>query len=268
MEQIDQQNAFRENRRVLQHFGWRCYIDGTGHTWFCSEEHNQWSREFPLLFVFLSSDLKQELQRLFTQPAPEARPSQHSPSPIGPSSSSSSHQYCGVVTSISPTSRSSPLAYVTSSSPTSRSSLLAYVPSWNDCSWHRTYSWEGVPFPTTHNGRITEENVIMTEKGLASALTSIQDTLFRLDNVGFKFFYSVVWRRFRLGHVHVTHMATKTGKYCGMELACSACCRYVCVGWNSKRSTRTELQEARATLLSYTSGCQYTRPGSDDLPQR
>ena len=172
MEQIDQQNAFRENRRVLQHFGWRCYTDWTGNTFYYSEEHKLWSREFPL-FVFLSSDLKQELQRLFTQPAPEARPSQHSPSPIGPSSSSSSHQYCEVVTSISPTSRSSPLAYVTSSSPTSRSSLLAYVPSWNDCSWHRTYSWEGVPFPTTHNGRITEENVIMTEKGLASALTSI-----------------------------------------------------------------------------------------------
>ena len=107
----------------------------------------------------MSSDLKQELQRLFTQPAPEARPSQHSPSPIGPSSSSSSHQYCEVVTSISPTSRSSPLAYVTSSSPTSRSSLLAYVPSWNDCSWHRTYSWEGVPFPTIHNGYITDRNV-------------------------------------------------------------------------------------------------------------
>ena len=161
IDQIDQQNAFFQNRRVLQRC---CTDDRTGHTFYYSEEHKRRSREFPL-FVFLSSDLKQERrehQRLFTQPAPEARPSQHSPSPIGPSSSSSSHQYCGVVTSISPTSRSSPLAYVTSSSPTSRSSLLAYVPSWNDCSWHRTYSWEGVPFPTTHNGRITEENVTMT----------------------------------------------------------------------------------------------------------
>ena len=76
MEQTDQQNAFRENRRVLQHFGWRCSIDGTGHTWFCSEETNQWSREFPL-FALLSSDLKQEVHRMFTQPAPRPSPSRH-----------------------------------------------------------------------------------------------------------------------------------------------------------------------------------------------
>ena len=56
MELIDQQNAFRENRRVLQHFGWRIHKDGKGHTWFCSEETNHRRREFPL-FAVLSSDI-------------------------------------------------------------------------------------------------------------------------------------------------------------------------------------------------------------------
>ena len=164
------------------------------------------------------------------------------------------------------TSSPPPLAIVPTSSPPPL--IVPMMTMINDCSWHQTCSWAGAPFPTIHNGYITDRNVITTEQGLASALTSIQDTWFFLDNVGFKFFYSVVWRRFRLGHVHVTYMATRTGKYCGFELACSACCRYVCVGWNSKRSTRTELQEAMATLLSYISGCDYIRPGPGVLPQR
>ena len=56
MEQIDQQKAYSENQAVLEFFGWRCHKDGKGHTWFGSEETNQWSREFPL-FALLSSDI-------------------------------------------------------------------------------------------------------------------------------------------------------------------------------------------------------------------
>ena len=100
MELIDQQNAFRENRRVLQHFGWKIHEDGKGHTWFSSPKTNQWSREFPL-FALLSNDLKQEVHRLLAQPAPRpssshslvSSPSRHRPPPpppIGPSSSYSS----------------------------------------------------------------------------------------------------------------------------------------------------------------------------------
>ena len=137
----------------------------------------------------------------------------------------------------------------------------------NDCSWHRTCDWAGQPFPSMHNGFITNENVTTTEHRLLSVLTSLQDLLFKADNKGYNFFYSVVARRFKFGHVHVSYMAT-TGKYIGMELACKCCCRYVCVEVNSKWGTFTELQEVRATLLSFISGCEYTRPGSDDLPQR
>ena len=93
MELIDQQKALSENRAVLGHFGWKCCEDEKGH-WFCSEETKQWSREFPL-FALLSSNLKQEVHRLFTQPAAKAPPSKkrvhamlapsQSPPPIGPS---------------------------------------------------------------------------------------------------------------------------------------------------------------------------------------
>ena len=147
---------------------------------------------------------------------------------------------------------------------------LAIVPMMtmtNDCSWHQTCSWAGQPFPTMHNGFITFENVITTEQRLLSALTSLQHTLFSGDMKGFNTFYSVVMRRFRFGHVHISYNATSR-KYITVELVCKCCCRYVGVNVNSKWGTFTELQEARATLLSFISGCQYTRPGSDDLPQR
>ena len=134
----------------------------------------------------------------------------------------------------------------------------------NDCSWHQTVSWAGASFLTIHNEFIT---LITTEQRLATALQSLQDLLFKADNTGYKFFYSVLSRRLKFGHVHLSHMAT-TGKYVGMELACSCCCRYVCVEFKSKWDTLTELQEVRATLLSFISGCEYTRPGSDALPQR
>ena len=118
-----------------------------------------------------------------------------------------------------------------------------------------------------HNGFITFENVITDEQRLLSALTPLQHTLFFADNVGFKFFYSVVTQRFKLGHVHVSYMATP-GKYVNMELACSCCCQIVVREFDSRCATLTALQEVRATLLSFISGCEYTRPGSDALPQR
>ena len=159
MEQIDQQNAFRENRRVLQHFGWRCSIDGTGHTWFCSEETNQWSREFPL-FALLSSDLKQEVHRLFTQPAAKAPPSKkrvHTrlPTPprrIGPSCSHSSHEAPppppGPPPPINNQIHQSSGACVTSTASPPPLAIVPMTPNMNDCSRHQTCSWAGQPFPT------------------------------------------------------------------------------------------------------------------------
>ena len=84
MEQIDQQKAYSENQAVLEHFGWRCHKDGKGHTWFGSEETNQWSREFPL-FALLSSDLSQEVHRLLTESKKRVRTRLPPPPPsIGP----------------------------------------------------------------------------------------------------------------------------------------------------------------------------------------
>ena len=120
---------------------------------------------------------------------------------------------------------------------------------------------------TVHNGCIKVENVITTEDRLSSALTSLQDTLFRDDSTGFNFFYAVITQIFKFGMVNISHMNTGS-KQTGMELACKCCYRYVCMEVNWKWDGFTELQKARATLLSFISGCQYTRPGSDDLPQR
>ena len=82
----------------------------------------------------------------------------------------------------------------------------------NDCSWHQTVSWAGAPFLTIHNEFIT---LITTEQRLATALQSLRDLLFYADNTGYSFFNSVVTRRFKFGHVHVSHMAMR-GKQMGM----------------------------------------------------
>ena len=115
-----------------------------------------------------------------------------------------------------------PPPYVTSSPPPA-----------NDCSWHQMDSWAGAPFLTIHNEFVT---LITTEQRLATALQSLQDLLFKADNTGYKFFYSVVTRRFKFGHVHVSYMATP-GRYVNMELACGCCWRYVCVEFNSRSAT-------------------------------
>ena len=41
----------------------------------------------------------------------------------------------------------------------------------------------------------------------------------------------------------------------GMGLVCPCCCRYVNVEFNSKKGTISEMEEARATLLTFVSGC-------------
>ena len=122
--------------------------------------------------------------------------------------------------------------------------------------------------PTVPDGFIKDNVTIKTDDKLQSALTSLQDKLFSWDMKGFNTFYSVVMLRFRFGHVRISYNATSS-KNMNIEFTCKCCCRYVgVVDVNSKWGTVTELQEARATLLSFISGCQYTRPGSDDLPQR
>ena len=163
------------------------------------------------------------------------------------------------------TSSPPPLAIVPTSSPPPL--IVPKMTMINDCSWHQTCSWAGQPFPTMHNGYITFDNVIKTEQRLDSSLTSLQDKLFVADMKGFNSFYSVLTQRFKLRHVHVSYEAT-TGKYVDMDLACSRCCRHIGIEFNSGWSTPSKLQEVRAALLSFISGCKYTRPGSDALPQR
>ena len=155
---------------------------------------------------------------------------------------------------------------------------------------HAACSWAGQPFLRDHWIHVSE-NPITTEHSLLEALRALDDTLFLADNKGYDIFSSVVMQRFKLGHVHASHGSYHENEFMfdsthgclclmeleppclySMELACKCCGRYVRVyyalGCPERCSTLTELQEARATLLSFISGCQYTRPGSDDLPQR
>ena len=121
-------------------------------------------------------------------------------------------------------------------------------------------------FPTVPNGFIKDDVTIKTDEQLQSSLTSLQDRLFAWDSKGFNTFYRVVMQQYRFGHVRISYIS---GKNITVELMCRCCCRYVGVtDVNPKWGTVTELQEARATLLSFISGCEYTLPGSDNLPQR
>ena len=253
---------------------------------FCSVETNQCSREFP------SNDLKQEVRRLLAQPAQATKekrgakvssPSRHRPPPpppIGPSSSYSSEPPPPAVQLSSgpppppppyppPYTNNQIHQYTSDTSSPPDTIIVPMMTMTNDCSWHETCSWTGATFPIGPQ----RSTLITTEQRLATALQSLQDLLFFGKDSrcfwqkSYNDFNSVVTRRFKFGHVHVSYMAT-SGKYVNMELACSCCCRYVCVEFNSKWATLTELQEVRATLLSFISGCEYTRPGSDALPQR
>ena len=86
-----------------------------------------------------------------------------------------------------------------------------------------------------------------------------------MDNTGYNFFTSVVTQRYNFGHVDVNYVEGQDDNRVMMELRCGGCWRYVCVEFDSRSATNHELQQIRATLLSYISGCEYTRPGSDAL---
>ena len=136
----------------------------------------------------------------------------------------------------------------------------------NDCSWHTAVPWSGFAWPATHHGYITDENVVTSASTLVVNLQSLRDRLFWDSMSGWDFFEPVVHQRFRAGHLHVKFMATG-GKYVGIELACARCCKRTCIEVNTKWDTDEMKDEARATLLSYISGCDYYVPGSRALRQ-
>ena len=117
---------------------------------------------------------------------------------------------------------------------------------------------------TFHNEFIT---LITTEQRLAEALTLLDESLFKAENTGYEFFHRVVTERSNFHHVHVSCMVTPK-RYVNMELACSRCGKYVARELDSRHATLAELQEIRATLFSFITGCKYTQPGSDAPPQR
>ena len=137
----------------------------------------------------------------------------------------------------------------------------------NDCKWHNGLSYLGLPFPVLHNGYVTDENTVMSVERLRQVLQSLQDAIFYLDMKGYKFFSTVLTQRFQQGHVHIAHQYS-SGKYLAMEVSCACCCMYTCVEVNTKYATQLEMEHARAILLSFFNGCEYTMPGSNALPQR
>ena len=136
----------------------------------------------------------------------------------------------------------------------------------NDCGWHTTNMWSGSPWPACLVGYIAEENVVMNASALENKLRSLRGRLFWNSSKGWQFFETVVTQRFRAGHAHIKFMAT-TGKYLGVELSCARCCRYTCIEVNPGWESDERLDVARATLLSYITGCEYFRPGSGGLRQ-
>ena len=120
-----------------------------------------------------------------------------------------------------------------------------------------------------NNGCTHVGYLILADDRLSSALTSLENTLFLHDHTGFNDFYHVITRIFRNGMVQISHHHS-TGGNITVELMCEYCCRYVIVEDVNSRwdSTDTELQEARATLLSFFSGCPFIHPQSNLLQQR
>ena len=149
-------------------------------------------------------------------------------------------------------------------SPFSMSSKMVTIQA--DCSWHTATSWSGVEWPTTQHGFITDGNVVTNSITLEANLQSLRDRLFWNGQQGWEFFQSVVNQRFSAGHLHVKFMAT-AGKYVGIELACARCWKRTCIQVNTKWAAPEMKDEARATLLSYISGCEYYVPGSGTLRQ-
>ena len=113
-----------------------------------------------------------------------------------------------------------------------------------------------------HNGFITFENVITTEQRLVAALQSLKLTLRIADNNRWWIFYSTVIQCFRLGHVRVSSKTSE--EEVGMGLECPCCCGYVYVEFK-KKGTILEMEEARASLLPFISGCKLSDHDLDRL---
>ena len=263
MKEIDQEKALRENDVVLKLFGWMCYKDWNGYSWYYCEKMNQRSREFPL-FAILNPDPMQKVYRLFTQAAP--RPSSFPPPPIMSqnsyvlepigSSSYSSSSSCSCCSSAAPRPSSFPPPPIRSSSSISEPPPLAVQQSSHEPPSrppptpppppHRRTSVSPLQLPmvlhpalandyTWHRSvswagvpflRTRSEFItqIMNGQRLAWALQSLWNVLFHADNTGCNCFTSVVMQRFDYGHVCVNYTATES--HVDFELACRCCWSY------------------------------------------
>ena len=261
--EYNQEVCQKVNTEVLSRYGWRTYCDRAGKVWYSSEEH--WSRQFPL-FAIMSDNLKEKLLKTIDEhddhgaskatPSPSGSPRQPSPEPPPAGSLPSGIPPPPPVPPPQALALVSPFLMMSSS----------MVPIQNDCSWHATKSWTGQEWPTAHQGYVADENAVTSGEHLEGKLQSLRDCLFWDGMQGWEFFDSVVTQRFRAGHIHVKFMATGA-KHCGIELACARCCRWSCISVNTKWITPKAKDEARATLLSYISGCEYYVPGSRALRQ-
>ena len=282
---INQDEAFEQNQRILELFGWKEFRMGDV-IWYENHETGEWSWEFPGIVIKDLIEQKLLNQLVVAEAPPVVDKELTPPRPPPPSSSSSSHsglphnwevvdchkapppprdppppienqQALGVPSSTS--------RIVTSSPPPSAIVRMNI----NVCSSHRTHSWTGQPFMTMNNGCTHVGYLILADDRLSSALTSLENTLFLHDHTGFNDFYHVITRIFRNGMVQISHHHS-TGGNITVELMCEYCCSYVIVEDVNSRwgSTRSELQAARAALLSFISGCQFTHPQLNLLPRR
>ena len=286
---INQDEAFKQNQRILELFGWKEFREGDV-IWYENHETGEWSWEFPGSVI---KDLIE--QKLLNQPVvAKAPPSRNvvdeklTPPPSDDSSSSHSglpHNWEVVDCHKAPPPPRGPppppienqqaLGVPSSTSrnvtpsPPPPGGLGVIVPGMKNCAWHEKHSWTGELFMKVNNGCKYGPCLILNDGKLSSALSSLENTLFLHDRTGWDEFYRVIRRVFREGMVQITHHYSGGGNIC-VELMCECCCSYVIVeDVNSKwGSTPSELQAARVTLLSFISGCQFTNPQSNLLPQR
>ena len=265
---INQDEALEQNQRILALVGWKEFQDEDW-IWYESLETGEWSWDFPGSVIKDLIDLIE--QKLLNQPVvAEAPPVVDKeltpPRPPPPSSSSSSHS--GLPPKAPPPPRDPP-------PPIENQQALGSLPPFakgptniNRCSWHRTPTCTGHQFTTVNNGCKHVGYLILTDEKLSSALTSLENTLFRDDPTGFEDFRCVIRHVFRQGMVQITHYH-RGGGYIGVELMCKCCCTYVIVeNVNSKWGKPPVLQAARATLLSFIVEGQFNNPQLNLLQQR